>query len=392
MEIVITSTIFTHVAILMVEIANLMDIVMKLKSHKTQVHKTDLDSLNKLLNEPDKDGHYAKARTMNELRAIAGAPIASGNATIPRRADVIIYNRVPKSASTLISQLIYRLHDKNVHDFAVDNQIELGQSHYFKSDFGLTNWVKRLYTLPDPTVIIRHQYFVNLNAINKERIGPLASKFVDDKRIIWINFVRDPIEQYISNWYYMRHGFQGKKDNNKNRLWRETNLNEVDPKTWNITLDECIKKKVSEECLFPQSEFISYFCGNTESCRPKFLHAKFANDSYSKSNHERNSDLAYALNRAKSNIKSHYFIVGHLERLEEFIQFLHNSLPRYFRGSKFFYDRMTQNSSFYFQHYDSTTAGRVTPNKSTYWTGLGCKEHTFSEDFLGFLLFKRIFF
>ena len=274
----------------------------------------------------------------------------------------------------MVSQLIARMADRNIHDFKVDNQMEVGQTHYFKSDFGLMNWVNRIYQVreEDPTVIIRQQYFVNIPALKKAKTSNSQNNNQNNnqnnllvnqnKKIVWINFVRDPIEQFISQYYYKRNGYSSiKRDANSksNRLYNENNLKSIDPKTIDLSLDECIKKKF-EECLFPQSEFLSYFCGNTNSCRPKFLHSK------EKEENVKESDLKYALNRAKNNIKSHYFIVGHLERIEEFIQFLHNSLPRYFRGAKFFYDRMTQNSSFYASHYDSSTGGRIKPNKGTY--------------------------
>lgn len=128
---------------------------------------------------------------------------SNGQHSYKRRADVIIYNRVPKSMSTLISQIMFRLSDKHVHDFHFENQMELNQSHFFKSDFSLMTWIQNVYRLQQPSIIVRHQYFVNIKALKNDQL----KKFIDtnqevkDKKIIWINFVRHPVEQFIARGF-----------------------------------------------------------------------------------------------------------------------------------------------------------------------------------------------
>ena len=48
-------------------------------------------------------------------------------------ADIIIYNRVPKCASTFLLYLFQGLNKPWQHDFIYENQIEVGQGHYFDS-------------------------------------------------------------------------------------------------------------------------------------------------------------------------------------------------------------------------------------------------------------------
>ena len=175
----------------------------------------------------------------------------------------------------------------------------------------------------------------------------------------------------------MRKGFAANKDSHRNKLWLQHNLNKVNPQTQNLTLDQCIEEK-HEECLYPQSEFLSYFCGNTHNCRPSFLHdKKVANLTYSestgktetvyytKTHKQQMTDLNYALNRAKLNVKNNYFIVGHEERLSEFLQFLHNALPSYFRGSQFFYNKLISDETYYQEHVKAETEGKVQPSQKT---------------------------
>ena len=314
----------------------------------------------------------------------------------PRKADIIIFNRMPKTGSTVLVNLINRLHEKTFLDYKISNEVTSNHlsPHFFKSDFNLMAWVKQIYRTAEPTIIMKSQYFVNLEAGRKQielnmersvmkslegqgvtlemlRSSPQMREKIrlPDRKILWINFVRDPVEQFISNYYYNRKGLVGSSNKARNHNWfdyvKKNSL--IDPETKNLSLDECIEQKF-EECIYPQSEFLSFFCGNKPMCRPDFLHSKkyyrldpsnnHKNTTYNKSNTERKEDLNKALERAKSNIQQNYFIVGYLEKQKEFIQFVNNALPNYFRGSNFLYGKYLADGNFNKTYFNSKTAGK----------------------------------
>lgn len=109
-----------------------------------------------------------------------------------------------------------------------------------------------------------------------------------------INIIRDPIEQFISNYYYIRNGFV-----NENRVkgWELDHL--LTPGTKNESLKTCIKLvklaeldniEILRDCKKVYSDMIPFFCGSHQWCRKR--------------------DAA-ALEQAKNNIRKYSAIEKH---------------------------------------------------------------------------------
>jgi dermatan/chondrotin sulfate uronyl 2-O-sulfotransferase UST len=176
-------------------------------------------------------------------------PFKFRKAKTSQLADVIVYNRVPKCGSTTMGFLLEALKKPSNHYFKVENQIQPGQSHRFKSEEDEDRWLSDIQNRTRPTIIVRHQFFTE----SKKSIG--SSK----NQVLWINLVRNPVDQFISSYYYMRHGFL--KNVNKttplNQRYKQGRLSHVDSVTQNMTIDECIQHG-HKSCILPKTSYLSY--------------------------------------------------------------------------------------------------------------------------------------
>ena len=96
-----------------------------------------------------------------------------------QNADIVIYNRVPKCASSVMMRLISILHQPYAHDFQFENQIEPGQAHWFETAVDEEEWALDLALREKPTFVLRHQYFVDLDKYS-------ASKNLYPTTSIWL--------------------------------------------------------------------------------------------------------------------------------------------------------------------------------------------------------------
>lgn len=111
----------------------------------------------------------------------------------------------------------------------------------------------------------------------------------------YINLLREPIERYISHYYYARSPLRWLK-----KLKRLKKLGH-----FNETLEECLDKQ-HEGCEW--NHMTRFFCGPELFCK---------------------NGSSKALKRAKYNMKHYYTSVGVLEHLTEFLEVLHKRLPGY---------------------------------------------------------------
>ena len=127
-----------------------------------------------------------------EFRNVSSTkPFKFRKAKTSQFADVIVYNRVPKCGSTTMGFLLEALKQPSKHYFRVENQIQPGQSHRFQNEEEQNRWLGDIQNRTRPTVIVRHQFFTE----TKKTRSP-------EKRVLWINLVRDPVDQFISSYYY----------------------------------------------------------------------------------------------------------------------------------------------------------------------------------------------
>jgi len=219
----------------------------------------------------------------------------------------VFYNRVPKCGSTTTLNLITKL--SALHNFTVINHIKPKELHYLHNKTKVTELTQEMYDLPEPGLYIRHLHFFNFD--EESDVGMPK----------YINIIRDPIEQFISNYYYIRNGFV-----NENRVkgWELDHL--LTPGTKNESLKTCIKLvKLAEldntailrDCKKVYSDMIPFFCGSHQWCRKR--------------------DAA-ALEQAKSNIEKYYSAVGVLEDMESSLKLFEKALPGFFGGALEFYE------------------------------------------------------
>jgi dermatan/chondrotin sulfate uronyl 2-O-sulfotransferase UST len=138
-----------------------------------------------------------------------------------------------------------------------------------------------------PVLYERHMYFIDANYFQKPQP-------------VYINIVREPLQQTISAYYYSREACIIEK-----RCYFDTQF-------LNETLDECLQLRSAEQCIDAAqgtSPMLPFFCGNEIECE---------------------LNKTYALQKAKENIVKHYTVVGIVEELYNFFFVLENLLPRYF--------------------------------------------------------------
>ncbi|XP_070504684.1 heparin sulfate O-sulfotransferase [Chironomus tepperi] len=201
---------------------------------------------------------------------------------------VVIYNRVPKTASTSFVNLTYSLCKKNqfhvLHINVTGNNHVLSLPNQMRFARNITGW-----SAMKPAFYHGHMAFLDF------------SKFGMPQKPLYINIIRKPLDRLVSYYYFLRYG-----DDYRPHLVRHRSGD-------TMSFDECVKLK-KPDCD-PKNMWlqIPFFCGHHSEC--------FEPGS------------KWALEQAKRNLVSEYFLVGLTEELGDFIELLELSLPRLFRGA-----------------------------------------------------------
>ncbi|XP_069378629.1 heparan sulfate 2-O-sulfotransferase 1 isoform X2 [Paralichthys olivaceus] len=154
---------------------------------------------------------------------------------------VIIYNRVPKTASTSFTNIAYDLCGKNhfhvLHINTTKNNPVMSVQDQVRFVRNVTSWREM-----NPSLYHGHVAYLDF------------SKYGTKKKPLYINVVRDPIERLVSYYYFLRFG-----DDYRPGLRRRK---QGDKKTF----DECVSSGGSDcapEKLWLQ---IPFFCGHHSEC------------------------------------------------------------------------------------------------------------------------------
>ncbi|XP_069014327.1 uronyl 2-sulfotransferase a isoform X2 [Embiotoca jacksoni] len=171
----------------------------------------------------------------------------------------------------------------------------LGESTYL-DDHGppapRVDLMKNISNIPQPFLYTRHVHFLNFTRFRIEQP-------------VYINIIRDPINRFLSNYFFRRFGdWRGEQ----NHLIRTPGMKDDERY---LDINVCILENYPE-CSNPRVFYIiPYFCGQHPQCREPGV---------------------WALERAKQNVLENYLLVGILEELEDVLLLLERLLPHYFTG------------------------------------------------------------
>ncbi|XP_018325105.1 heparin sulfate O-sulfotransferase, partial [Agrilus planipennis] len=200
---------------------------------------------------------------------------------------VVIYNRVPKTASTSFVGIAYDLCKQNkfhvVHINVTSNNHILSLSNQIKLAWNISQWDSL-----KPALYHGHFAFLDFQ------------KYGNNKPF-FINIIRKPLDRMVSYYYFLRYG-----DNFRPYLVRRKHGD-------TMTFDECVINENSD--CSPNNMWLQvpFFCGHAANCwKPA---------------------SKWALTEAKKNLINNYLVVGVTEELKDFVQVLELSLPRMFSGA-----------------------------------------------------------
>ncbi|KAK3801730.1 hypothetical protein RRG08_033914 [Elysia crispata] len=207
---------------------------------------------------------------------------------------IILYNRVPKTGSTSFARLTLDLCTINGFSSIYVNishcERVLSLANQMKFITNITNWDEA-----KPAVYHGHMPFIDF------------TRFGIKKRPIYINLIREPLDRFMSYYYFLRFGDDFRPD----KIRRRSGNNE--------TFDECVARggrSCRPEKLWLQ---VPYFCGHHPACR--------------------RAGSEWALEEAKRNLFHHYLVVGITEDFLSFLSVLEVALPRFYRGATALFEK-----------------------------------------------------
>ncbi|XP_076030227.1 uronyl 2-sulfotransferase homolog pip-like [Oratosquilla oratoria] len=226
--------------------------------------------------------------------------VAAMNVT-PHASKLLIYNRIPKCASSTVQtvlrwlarQLDYQHVSSNVFD-----ERQLSQ----KEQLHLAN---SLLSGSQHISYDRHLYYTNFSAL--ELPPP-----------IYVNVVRDPIERFISSFYYRR------SEERLNRLAARGRTSSPPSAAWiNRTVEQCVTSD-DEECLIQEGDqremMLTYFCGHQSFCR------EIGNQD--------------ALAKAKQVVSQAYSVVGLVADMDTSFALMETLIPRFMTNATRAYGKL----------------------------------------------------
>ncbi|XP_037927264.1 heparan sulfate 2-O-sulfotransferase pipe-like [Teleopsis dalmanni] len=237
-----------------------------------------------------------------------------------KRADinVVLFNRVPKTGSVQLIELMRNL--GKVHNFDVDVDPQQAGIRPLLDEYEESDFIDNVENIEDGNIFVSHVNYLNFTKYDKPRP-------------IYINMVRDPVERVISWYYYIRAPWifvPNRRKNNRpmpNAQWVNTEF------------DQCVMSG-EKVCTFIEGSFLErvgdhrrqtlFFCGHNErKCMPF------------------NSQIPLEI--AKRNVEKEYAVVGTWEDTNITLTVLENYIPHYFKGAtKMYYSGLNndiQNSN-----------------------------------------------
>lgn len=200
----------------------------------------------------------------------------------------VFYNRVGKCGSrtvVLLLRLLAEQHGFNMVSSDIHNRTRL-------TNIEQVELMQNISNIPQPFLYTRHVHFLNFTSLRIEQP-------------VYINIIRDPINRFLSNYFFRRFGdWRGEQ----NHLVRTPAMKDDERY---LDINVCILENYPECSSRRVFYIIPYFCGQHPQCREPGVQA---------------------LERAKRNVLETYLLVGILEELEDVLLLLERLLPHYFKG------------------------------------------------------------
>jgi len=238
--------------------------------------------------------------------------------------NVLVYNRIPKSGSTMMLGLLYSL-AKSLGYLVLRGRYH-SYRYWSRNDRVGLGYFLELAAARSKTVYVQHQYYVNFTE-NRQH------------QPVYINIMRDPVEHLMSSYYYKRTVIL------QHRSPMDMSPEEVD--IMSQSFEQCVVERriecvyygytvhtnKTEQLLFRQnwsptylypSDVLLYFCGHHPEC------SKLGSRE--------------ALQIAKHNVDHNFAVVGLLEYMSETMQVLEHKLPQFFAGASDYYKEISQSS------------------------------------------------
>ena len=192
------------------------------------------------------------------------------------RCDSVMYNRVPKCASTTVSMILKANRHRNNYTYLTG---PASASYKYKMNEQMRNVYTQKMNSFDRFVLSNHLFFFN---------------FTDylDEPLLYINVIREPVAWFVSAYSY----FHTQSPGYRGQWWNK------------MPMIECIRSQVCFNHIINQFGSVHFLCGNHMAC----------NDSRS------------GLQLAKKHVEEEYLVVGITEQLKEFMETLEFLLPAMF--------------------------------------------------------------
>ncbi|XP_072360960.1 uronyl 2-sulfotransferase a isoform X3 [Scyliorhinus torazame] len=212
---------------------------------------------------------------------------------VPPFPSQLVYNRVGKCGSRTVVQLLRVLTEKN-HFNLINSDI------HNKTRLNRIEQVELMNNISlgdQPYLYTRHVHFLNFTRFGLQQP-------------VYINIIRDPINRFVSNYFFRRFGDWRSEQNHQIRT-----PGMKDEERY-LDINDCILENYAE-CNNPRVFYIiPYFCGQHPKCR---------------------DPGEWALQKAKENLNENYLLVGILEELEDVLLLLERLLPHYFKDASAVY-------------------------------------------------------
>ncbi|XP_076802342.1 uronyl 2-sulfotransferase-like [Clavelina lepadiformis] len=241
-----------------------------------------------------------KTHSEKDKALVTETPLTKEFQRVRNNPSMVIYNRIPKCASTVTNAVLAATQRLNANEY----QLQFESWPHIKQHLNETeekDLVLKWMSFERPTVFIRHLHFIDFE------------KYVYQQPA-YINLMRNPVDIFISSYYFMRFGFEGWSDAQVANWLGMKPLSER-----NMSIEECFNQNLTRCLARNRPKVLAFFCGTHKDCR---------------------TDSQWSLDEAKKNVEKYFTVVGIVEDYNNTLKLLEKVFPRFFGGMFQVYQKM----------------------------------------------------